>query len=190
MLITVLRRYDRRKTYEIHSRHEQGGKRGAREDARRFPAFDKSIFNNGVKLRNATITTIAPTGTLSIIADCSSGIEPVFAYSYIKRVLDKEELIYTNEILKEELTKRGLLTDALINKIAEKGSLSNIKEIPDDIKKVFVSAHDITPEDHIRMQAAFQKYTDNAVSKTVNFKADATRADVDRVPYARCKIRA
>jgi len=154
---------------------ELGRLRGA------FPLFDESTLKDGKKIRNATITTVAPTGTLSIIASCSSGIEPVFAYSYIKNVMDGTELVETNPILKEELTARGLYSDDLMKRIVKEGTLAHIDTIPEDIKKVYVSAHDISPEYHIRVQAAFQKFTDNAVSKTVNFSHDATREDVDKV---------
>jgi ribonucleoside-diphosphate reductase alpha chain len=150
-------------------------KRGA------FPLFDKSIFADGKPIRNAAITTIAPTGTLSIIAGCSSGIEPVFGYVFVRNVMDNTELIETNPILKEELENRGLYTESLMKKIAQESTLLHINEIPDDIKSVFVCAHDILPEYHIKVQAAFQKYTDNAVSKTVNFPNTATIQDVDDV---------
>ena len=132
-------------------------------------------------MRNATVTTIAPTGTLSIIAGCSSGVEPVFAYVFIRNVMDNTEMIEVNPILKEVLEKRGLYSEALMKKIAEAGTLAHIDEIPADIKKVFVCSHDISPIDHVKMQAAFQRHTDNAVSKTVNFKNDATREDVKEV---------
>lgn len=143
-----------------------------------FPLFEESIYSGGPQIRNGTVTTIAPTGTLSIIAGCSSGIEPVFGYVFIRNVMDNTELIEVNPVLKEVLVERGLYSDELMKKIAEEGSLSHIDEIPDDIKRVFVSAHEVTPEYHIKMQAAFQKFTDNAVSKTVNFSNSATRDDV------------
>jgi ribonucleoside-diphosphate reductase alpha chain len=146
-----------------------------------FPLFNESIYAKGEPLRNAAITTIAPTGTLSIIANCSSGIEPVFGYVFVRNVMDNTELIETNPILKEELEKRGLYNDNLMKIIAKEGTLQHIKEIPDDIKKTFVCAHDITPIYHIKVQAAFQKYTDNAVSKTVNFPNSATIKEVDDV---------
>ncbi len=150
-------------------------KRGA------FPIFKESTLKGGKPIRNATITTIAPTGTLSIIASCSSGVEPIFAYSFIKNVMDGTELIETNPILEKELKDRGIYSTELMKKIIAEGTLMHIPEIPEDIKKVFVSAHDISPEYHIRVQAAFQRYTDNAVSKTVNFNSGATRGEVDSV---------
>ena len=146
-----------------------------------FPLFAESIFADGEPLRNATITTIAPTGTLSIIAGCSSGVEPVFAYVFIRNVMDGTELIEVNPVLREVLEARGIYSDELLKKIAKEGSLQHIDGIPEDIKRVFVSSHDVKPYYHIKMQAAFQQYTDNAVSKTVNFTHDATVEDVQEV---------
>ena len=145
-----------------------------------FSLFKDSTLKSKAPTRNATITTIAPTGTLSILASCSSGCEPIFAYSFIKNVMDGTELIEVNPYLKEILIKRGIYSDDLMKKVTKEGSLAHIKEIPDDIKKVFVCAHDISPEYHIKVQAAFQEFTDNAVSKTVNFSNSATRDDVDK----------
>ena len=146
-----------------------------------FPLFGESIYKDGPALRNATITTIAPTGTLSIIAGCSSGVEPVFAYVYIRNVMDNTELVEANPILEETLKARGIYSEALMRKIASEGTLAHIPEIPEDIKRVFVCAHDISPISHINTQAAFQRHTDNAVSKTVNFSHDATQEDVREV---------
>ena len=145
-----------------------------------FPLFEQSTLAGGPALRNGTCTTIAPTGTLSIIADVSSGVEPVFAYAYIRNIMDNTELVETNAVLKAELQRRGLYSDELMRRIVSEGSLAHIEELPEDLRRVFVSAHDVTPEWHIRMQAAFQRYTDNAVSKTVNFRADATRGEVEQ----------
>ncbi|MEG1964539.1 MAG: vitamin B12-dependent ribonucleotide reductase [Oscillospiraceae bacterium] len=146
-----------------------------------FPLFEESIFASSAKRRNATTTTIAPTGTLSIIAGCSSGVEPVFAYVFIRNIMDGTHLVEVNPILKTVLTQRGLYSDELINKIAQEGTLAHLDEIPQDIKDVFVCSHDISPEYHVKMQSAFQKYTDNAVSKTVNFSHDATKEQVSNV---------
>lgn len=146
-----------------------------------FPAFGESIFRDGAPMRNATVTTIAPTGTLSIIAGVSSGVEPVFAYAYIRNVMDNTHLIEANSILKDELIRRGIYTEELMHQIVEQGSLAHIDGIPEDIRRVFVCAHDVSPVWHVRMQAAFQTYTDNAVSKTVNFPNSATRDDVREV---------
>ncbi|MBN1850156.1 MAG: vitamin B12-dependent ribonucleotide reductase [Deltaproteobacteria bacterium] len=148
-----------------------------------FPNFEQSVFKDqkDATYRNATTTTIAPTGTLSIIADCSSGIEPLFALSFIRRVMDNDELVEVNPYFKRIAKERGFYSRDLMDTIAKKGSIQGLKEIPEDIRKVFVTAHDVTPEWHIRMQAAFQKYTDNAVSKTVNLPKDASTEDVKKV---------
>jgi ribonucleoside-diphosphate reductase alpha chain len=146
-----------------------------------FPNFEKSIYKDKRKIRNATTTTIAPTGTISIIGGCSSGIEPLFAVAFKRKVLDGDELIEVNPLFKERAEKEGFYTPELMEKIAEKGTLAEVDGVPDHIKKLFVTAHDIPPEWHIKMQAAFQKHTDNAVSKTVNFRHDATREDIDEV---------
>ena len=146
-----------------------------------FPLFQESILPKDFPQRNATITTIAPTGTLSIIAGCSSGVEPVFGYVFVRNIMDGTEMIEVNPILKAELEKRGLYTEALMKRIAKEGTIAHLEELPGELRRVFVSAHDISPEDHIRMQAAFQRGTDNAVSKTVNFANSATREEVAEV---------
>jgi len=144
-----------------------------------FGFYDKSIYKKtGIKIRNATTTTIAPTGTISIIAGTSSGIEPVFAIAMTRNVMDNTQLVEVNPVFKEVAIKRGFYSDELMREIAQKGSLKDIKGIPEDVKRVFVIAHDIDPEWHIKMQAAFQKHVDNAVSKTVNFRNEATVEDV------------
>ena len=146
-----------------------------------FPLFEESIFSTCEPLRNATLTTIAPTGTLSIISGVSSGIEPVFAYVFVRNVMDGTEMIEVNPVLREELISRNIYSDELMHEIAKAGSLNHIDSIPEDIKRVFVTAHDVPPEWHLKMQAAFQKHTDNAVSKTVNFANSATEEDVHKV---------
>ena len=147
-----------------------------------FPAYDESIFKKqGLVQRNATVTTIAPTGTISIICNSSSGIEPVFALSYIRNVMDNDELVEVHPYFEQIMRERGLYSKELMAKIASEGTIAHMEEIPQDIRDIFVTAHDITPEYHVRMQAAFQKYTDNAVSKTVNFAREATQADVRNV---------
>ncbi|MFA6321200.1 MAG: vitamin B12-dependent ribonucleotide reductase [Candidatus Omnitrophota bacterium] len=148
-----------------------------------FPNFKDSIYNvPGAKpLRNATLTTIAPTGTLSIIANCSSGIEPVFAISYIRNIMDNTKLIEVHPYFQEIAEKRGFFTPELMNIIAQKGSLKSLSEIPEDIQNIFVTAHDIEAIWHIKMQSAFQKYTNNAVSKTVNLPQGATLEDVRKI---------
>jgi len=146
-----------------------------------FPLFEESILSTGDEIRNGTVTTIAPTGTLSIIGGCSSGVEPIFAYVYIRNVMDGTEMVEVNPILLEKLKNEGIYSEDLMRKIAEEGTIAHCEEIPEHIRKVFVCAHDINPIDHIRMQSAFQRHTDNAVSKTVNFENSATREEVEEV---------
>ncbi|MCF8145780.1 MAG: vitamin B12-dependent ribonucleotide reductase [Deltaproteobacteria bacterium] len=148
-----------------------------------FGNFDQSIFKDreGCAFRNATTTTIAPTGTLSIIAGCSSGIEPLFALSFVRNVMDNDKLLEVNPHFEKIARQKGFYSPELMDAIARKGSIRGMTEIPEEERAVFVTAHDIIPEWHIRMQAAFQKYTDNAVSKTVNLPRDATAEDVKKV---------
>lgn len=147
-----------------------------------FPAYEKSIYKKmGIKLRNATTTTIAPTGTISIIAGVSSGIEPLFAISYIRNVMDNDELVEVNPLFKQIAIIDGFYSDGLMKRIAKKGTIKGFPEIPKSIQNVFVTAHDVSADWHIKMQAAFQKHTDNAVSKTVNLSHEATVDDVYEV---------
>ena len=148
-----------------------------------FPNFEKSALKEKpeCRYRNATTTTIAPTGTLSIIAGCSSGIEPLFGLSFARNVMDNDTLIEVNPYFEIVAKERDFYSEGLMARLAREGSLHGIQEIPDDVKEVFVTAHDISPEWHVRMQAAFQRYTDNAVSKTVNLPRDATPGDVLRI---------
>ena len=148
-----------------------------------FPAFEGSIYDRpGLpKLRNAARTTIAPTGTLSIISGCSSGIEPLFALTYMRTILEGEHLLEVNPYFEEVARKEGFYSEALMKDLASRGTVRGMDQVPAWVQQVFVTAHDITPEGHVRIQAAFQKHTDNAVSKTVNFPHDATREDVARV---------
>lgn len=148
-----------------------------------FKNHDQSIFANqdGCRYRNATTTTIAPTGTLSIIAGCSSGIEPLFALSFVRNVMDNDKLLEANPYFEQAAREGGFYSQELMDTIAREGGIKSIQEIPEDTRRIFVTAHDITPEWHIRMQAAFQKHTDNAVSKTVNLPHEATVDDVRKV---------
>ncbi|MEA1973844.1 MAG: vitamin B12-dependent ribonucleotide reductase [Candidatus Cloacimonadota bacterium] len=136
----------------------------------------KTIKNKGI--RNSTVTTIAPTGTISMISNTSSGIEPQFSLVYVKNVMDGQKLLYVNPHFEDAIKKTDIYSKELMEKVAQSGSIQDFDEIPENIKKVFVTSHDVTPEWHIRMQAAFQKYCDNAVSKTINFKRSATKEDV------------
>ncbi len=152
------------------------------EERGTFKNWDKSIFKDkGIKFRNATTTTIAPTGTLSIISGCSSGIEPLFALSFMRNVMDNDKLLEVNPHFEKIARERGFYSPELMDEISKKGSIQDLIEIPEEVRDVFVTAHDVSPEWHIRMQAAFQKYTDNAVSKTVNLPHDATVEDVRKV---------
>jgi ribonucleoside-diphosphate reductase alpha chain len=148
-----------------------------------FPAFEGSIYDTpgGKRVRNAACTTIAPTGTLSIIAGCSSGIEPLFALSYIHNILDGAQLIETNPYFEEAARSGGFYSEELMQQLATGTQLHTLKNVPVDIKRLFVTAHEISPEWHVRMQAAFQKSTHNAVSKTVNFPHQATKEDIAKV---------
>lgn len=147
-----------------------------------FENYDQSKFKDqGIKYRNATTTTIAPTGTLSIISGCSSGIEPLFALSFVRNVMDNDKLLEVNPYFEKIAREKGFYSHDLMDGIARQGSIHDLMEIPEDVRKVFVTAHDVSPEWHIRMQAAFQKYTDNAVSKTVNLPHNASVEDVRKV---------
>ncbi|MBM4454305.1 MAG: adenosylcobalamin-dependent ribonucleoside-diphosphate reductase, partial [Chloroflexi bacterium] len=145
-----------------------------------FPAFKGSAYDldNGLKPRNASRTTIAPTGTLSIIAGCSSGIEPLYALCFTKHILDGEQLIEVNPYFEQAAKQEGFYSPELMKQLAEGEKLHDMENIPQWVKEVFVTAHDITPEWHVRMQAAFQKHTDSAVSKTVNLPHEATKDNV------------
>lgn len=145
-----------------------------------FPSFPNSTFakRGEEPRRNATLTTIAPTGTISIIAGCSSGIEPIFAISFIRNVMDNTELLEVNPVFERLAKEMGFYNEGLMKEIARHGTIAHIRKIPDSVKRIFVTAHDINPSWHVKMQAAFQKYTDNAVSKTVNLPNHATPMDV------------
>jgi len=150
-----------------------------------FPTFEKSVYaeKGESPLRNATTTTIAPTGTISILADTSSGIEPIFALAYVRNVMDNDRLLEVNPQFQDAL--RNFFSDdeidSIMDKVAVHGSVRDIEEVPESIKRVFVTAHDISPLWHIKTQAVFQKYVDNAVSKTVNFPNSATKEDIREV---------
>ncbi len=147
-----------------------------------FPNFSKSVYSKkNLRLRNATVNTIAPTGTISIIAGCSSGIEPLFAVSFVRNVLSGTRLFEINPLFEAAARKRRIHNRELLSEIARRGTLADIKQIPKDIKRVFVTAFDVRPREHVLIQSAFQKYTDNAVSKTINLPGDATVEDVKNI---------
>lgn len=170
-------------------RHAAQASEELAEERGAFGNFPTSVFcdpnhhwyNGGKPRRNATVTTIAPTGTISIIAGCSSGIEPYFAICFYRRVLDGEELVEVHPFFEEVARQRGFYSEALMREIAMRGSLQEIEEIPADVREVFVTAHDVSPKWHLEHQAAFQRHCENAVSKTVNFPNHATREDVAEV---------
>ncbi len=143
---------------------------------------DSKWYDNGFEtMRNATTTTIAPTGTISILAGVTSGIEPLFAVSFVRKVLDGTKLMEINPVFKKIAEKEGFFNESILKKIAVNGSIQNIEEIPETIRRLFVTAYDIPPQCHVKMQASFQKYVDNAVSKTVNLPTDASQDDIKNI---------
>jgi len=153
------------------------------EEKGNFPNFKGSIWEKQFKtMRNATVTTVAPTGTISIIAGCSQGIEPLFAIAYVREVAESlgRSLVEVNSLFENTALKEGFYSEELVKKVSKKTSIQDVEEIPEHIRKIFVTAHDISAEWHVRMQAAFQKYTDNAVSKTINFPNWATPSDIEK----------
>jgi len=155
-----------------------------------FPAYKGSEHDKkGIRMRNACVTSIAPTGTIGMLAEASGGLEPNFALSYIKNVMDGTEFVYTNKYFEEAIKKQNLYSQELINEIAHTGSIQHIKWIPKEIKKIFVVAQDITPEWHVKMQAAFQKYVDSSVSKTINFPANASIEDIKNAYWLAYKLK-
>ena len=157
-----------------------------------FPNFPESIWAKNFKtMRNATVTTIAPTGTISIIANCSQGIEPLFAIVYVREVTESfgRSLIEVNPLFESTALKEGFYSEELMKKIAKKISIQDVDEIPEKVRHLFVVAHNIKAEWHVRMQAIFQKHTDNAVSKTINFPNNATPDDIDKTYWLAYKLK-
>ncbi len=148
-----------------------------------FPNWKNSVWDTKYKrnMRNAATTTVAPTGTISIIANCSSGIEPLFSLAFFRHVLNGQKMIEVNEQFLAIAKKRGFHSEKLLERIAQGEPLSKFKEIPDDVKQIFVTAHDIIPEWHIAMQASFQRHCDSSISKTINFHNDATKEQVEQL---------
>lgn len=145
-----------------------------------FPNFKGSLYDRpgGMRLRNATLTTVAPTGTLSLLANCSNGIEPLFALQYIRRALEDMEIQITDPLFIELGEQEGFLTQELLRSLGEGLKIQDLPQIPEMVKKLFVTTFEIPPIWHIKIQSAFQEYTDNAVSKTINFPQDATKEEV------------
>ncbi|MBU1208101.1 MAG: adenosylcobalamin-dependent ribonucleoside-diphosphate reductase [Proteobacteria bacterium] len=155
-----------------------------------FPNFSKSFYaSRNLRLRNATVNTIAPTGTISIIAGCSSGIEPLFAVSFIRNVLSGTRLFEVNPLFEATAKTRGFYSKEMIARLAQSGSLRSIKEIPPEVKRIFVTAFDVTPHQHLQVQAAFQKYADNSVAKTINLPSAATVEGVRRIYLQAYKLK-
>ncbi len=171
---------------KVMSRVQNASREASRELAEKrgaFPNFPLSGYaeRGEAPLRNATTTTIAPTGTISIIAGASSGIEPIFALAFARNVMDNNVLVETNPLFEETARREGFYSSELMQAVAKTGSVADMEEVPEKFRKIFVTAHDVLPLWHIRLQGAFQKYTDNAVSKTVNFPHDATVEDIETV---------
>ena len=143
-----------------------------------FPNKQKSVYKNRGHMRNATVTTIAPTGSISLIAGCSSGIEPLFAVSFVRNVLNGAKLVEVNRYFEKIAKERKFYSKDMMMQIARTGTVQHMRKIPEDVKRIFRTALDITPEWHVRIQAAFQKHTDNAVSKTINLPETSTPLDV------------
>ncbi len=164
---------------------EEARKASVRLAAKRgvFPNFKGSVYDKpgGPRMRNATVLSIAPTGTISIIAGCSSGIEPLFALAFVRNVMEGTRLLEVNSVFEQVARERGFYSKELMEKLAQKGTLQGISGIPEDLARVLVTDWDIAPEWHVRMQAVFQKYSDNSVSKTVNLPAEATPEDIRRI---------
>jgi len=189
MLIKLEVRYDSEEALQLAEKlmkfiEEETHKKSVEigEERGSFPNFERSIWKDKYHaMRNATVTTIAPTGSISIIAGCSSGIEPIFAISFIRNVLGGTRLFETNTLFELMAKERGFYSAKLLEEIAKTGSVQEIEGVPEDIKRLFVTALDITPEWHVKMQATFQRHTDNAVSKTVNMPSNASVEDVRKV---------
>ncbi|MDR2580418.1 MAG: vitamin B12-dependent ribonucleotide reductase [Fibromonadaceae bacterium] len=149
----------------------------------KFPNWEGSVWDTVQKrpMRNSATTTVAPTGTVSIIAGCSGGIEPMFSLAFFRNVLDGQRLAEVNPIFEEVAKEQGFYSEELIEKIAEKGTLHGIEEVPEEARKIFVCSHDIAPEWHVKMQAAFQKNCDSSISKTINLPHNATPEDVEKI---------
>jgi len=149
----------------------------------KFPNWEGSVWDTVQKrpMRNSATTTVAPTGTVSIIANCSGGIEPMFSLAFFRNVLDGQRLVEINPVFEEVAKNSGIYSQELLEKIAEEGTLAKIAEIPEELRRIFVCSHDIAPEWHIRMQAAFQKHCDSSISKTINLPHDATPEDVEKI---------
>ena len=199
LLILMDAPYDSERAAEIGEEiarfiNEEAGKASERLGLERgsFPNFGGSIWKGKYRARrNATVTTVAPTGTISIIAGCSSGVEPLFAVAFMRHVLEGARLFELHPIFEKIAKERGFYSGETLEKIVSHGTIGDVEDVPEDVRRLFVTAHDIAPEWHVRIQAAFQRHTENAVSKTVNLPEDASLSDVEgvfRLAYRlRCK---
>ena len=160
------------------------------EERGSFPNFERSTWKGTSKAtRNATVTTIAPTGTISIIAGATSGIEPLFAVTFVRDIMEGTHLLEVNPSFERIARKRGFYSKALMMKIAKTGKVTGMKEVPRDVQRLFKTALEIKPETHVKMQAAFQKFCDNAVSKTINLPPNATPQDVRKAYLLAYKLK-
>lgn len=169
-----------RKVADDESRHI-GEARGS------FPNIEKSVIEP--PMRNATRTTIAPTGTISLLADCSSGIEPLYAITYVKRVADGETLLAINPYFLRYAEEEGFYSEELLEKVSRRHSIRDLEEVPKEVRRIFVTSHDVSPDWHVKVQSAFQDHVDNAVSKTINLRQSATVEDVGRAFMLAWKLR-
>ncbi len=198
MLIKMGIKYDTQQGLEAGEKlmkfiNDEGHRMSAElgEEKGNFPNFHGSIWEKDWRtMRNSTVTTIAPTGTISIISGSSQGIEPLFAIAYVREVAESlgRSLIEINPLFENIALREGFYSEELMKKISKKTSIQDVEEIPEQIRRLFVTAHDITAEWHVKMQAAFQKYTDNAVSKTINFPNWATPNDIDKAYWLAYKL--
>jgi len=188
MLFKLEIAYDSEEAFELAEKimkfvREEGHRASEQLAAERgaFPLWEESIYADERPIRNATVTTIAPTGTISIIANNSSGIEPIFALAYRHHVKDEHldrELVFVNPVFEEIAKREGFWSEELKKRVAQEGKVEGVDEVPEEWQEVLKTSHQIKPEDHVRMQAAWQKHTDNAVSKTINLPFEAEVDDV------------
>jgi ribonucleoside-diphosphate reductase alpha chain len=155
-----------------------------------FPNYESSVYpQKNIRLRNATVNTVAPTGTISIIAGCSSGIEPLFALSYVRNVLSGAKLFETHRLFEREMRQRGLYSKELMAKAGKFGTIQNVEEVPAELRKIYVTAFDVPPSQHLKIQGAFQRYTDNSVSKTINLPPEASAEEVRGIYFSAYELK-
>ncbi|MBI3333051.1 MAG: adenosylcobalamin-dependent ribonucleoside-diphosphate reductase [Candidatus Omnitrophica bacterium] len=189
-------RYDSEEAIELARELMSRIQKGALEASQRlakergaFPNFDRSIYRQGPPRRNATLTTVAPTGTLSIIANTSSGIEPIFAVSYVRQVLEGEELLEMDPWFERIARSRGFWSEALLKRVSAGGTVRGDRDVPAEVQPLFATAQEISPLWHLKMQAAFQRFTENAISKTINMPAETTPEQVEEIYLEAWRLR-